>query len=71
MMQSLIGDAAHSMEQSIEVKGRAAIPGLDMVYTHTPIYTVDVSDWCDVRNNCVCVRVAHLSEDRHSAVSCI
>ncbi|KAB5548967.1 hypothetical protein PHYPO_G00061770 [Pangasianodon hypophthalmus] len=31
VMQSLIGDAAHSMEQSIEVKGRAAIPGLDML----------------------------------------
>lgn len=31
VMQSLIGDAAHSMAQSVEVKGRAAIPRLDMV----------------------------------------
>ncbi|XP_053333733.1 nucleolar protein 14 [Clarias gariepinus] len=31
VMQTLIGDAAHSMEQSVEVKGRAAIPGLDML----------------------------------------
>ncbi|KAK3523959.1 hypothetical protein QTP70_016768 [Hemibagrus guttatus] len=31
VMQSLIGDAAHSMEESIEVKGRAAIPGMDML----------------------------------------
>lgn len=31
VMQSLIGDAAHTMEQSVEVKGRAAVPGLDML----------------------------------------
>ncbi|XP_060792007.1 nucleolar protein 14 [Neoarius graeffei] len=31
VMQSLIGDAAHSMAQSVEVKGRAAIPRLDML----------------------------------------
>lgn len=41
VMQSLIADAAHSMEQSIEVKGRAAIPRLDMVYIfHGSVYTV-------------------------------
>ncbi|KAI5096531.1 nucleolar protein 14, partial [Silurus meridionalis] len=31
VMQSLIGDAAHSMEENVEVKGRAAFPGLDML----------------------------------------
>ncbi|KAL6470624.1 hypothetical protein MHYP_G00217430 [Metynnis hypsauchen] len=31
VMQSLLGDSAHSMEESIEVKGRAAFPGLDMM----------------------------------------
>ncbi|XP_036444644.1 nucleolar protein 14 [Colossoma macropomum] len=31
VMQSLLSDSAHSMEESIEVKGRAAFPGLDML----------------------------------------
>lgn len=30
-MQSILGDAAHSMEEDLEVKGRAAFPTLDMV----------------------------------------
>ncbi|KAL7853215.1 hypothetical protein AOLI_G00200590 [Acnodon oligacanthus] len=31
VMQSLLSDGAHSMEQSIEVKGRAVFPGLNMM----------------------------------------
>lgn len=30
-VQSILGDAAHSMEEVLEVKGRAAFPSLDMV----------------------------------------
>ncbi|XP_037548430.1 nucleolar protein 14 [Nematolebias whitei] len=30
-MQSILGDAAHSMEEDLEVKGRAAFPTLDML----------------------------------------
>eukprot|EP00066_Takifugu_rubripes_P002962 XP_003965217.1 PREDICTED: nucleolar protein 14 [Takifugu rubripes] len=30
-MQSILGDAAHSMEEVLEVKGRAAFPSLDML----------------------------------------
>lgn len=30
-MQSAIGDAGHSMEEVLEVKGQAAFPALDMV----------------------------------------
>ncbi|XP_062867810.1 nucleolar protein 14 [Trichomycterus rosablanca] len=31
VMQSVISDSAHSMEESVEVKGRAPFPGLDML----------------------------------------
>ncbi|XP_051533623.1 nucleolar protein 14 [Myxocyprinus asiaticus] len=31
VMQTLIGDSAHSMGETLEVKGRAAMPGLDML----------------------------------------
>lgn len=31
-MQSILGDAAHSMEETLEVKGHAALPTLDMVW---------------------------------------
>lgn len=58
MMQSLIGDAAHSMEESIEVKGRAAIPGLDMVYTFMNLYihsmTIGYGVMQEVTGVCVC-----------------
>lgn len=30
-MQSILGDAAHSMEEVLEVKGRAPFPSLDVV----------------------------------------
>lgn len=31
-MQSILGDAAHSMEEVLEVKGHAGFPGLDVVW---------------------------------------
>lgn len=30
-VQTLLSDSAHSMEETLEVKGRAAMPNLDMV----------------------------------------
>lgn len=33
-VQSILGDAGHSMEEALEVKGHVAFPALDMVWDH-------------------------------------
>ncbi|KAM4635490.1 nucleolar protein 14 isoform 1-T2 [Polymixia lowei] len=45
-LQTALGDSAHSMEESVEVKGRAAFPGLDMmVYLKVTALLFPTSDF--------------------------